>query len=136
MKIKTCVICGREFEAVYGQEKVCSDACKREKDAIWRKKYIDSLGYAECKQCHEVFKKLNAKQKFCSPHCAAVHAHKFSHKTKAERDQMAGAEAPKPVRRKDGKTLAQICAEAEAAHMTYGRYTALLYMKSQKGVAG
>lgn len=37
--LKTCIICGREFESRYYQQKTCSDACGKARENQRRKQY-------------------------------------------------------------------------------------------------
>ncbi len=76
--IKTCQICGRQFETIPNghNAKVCSDQCR----AIKRQRYnhayhklcLSRRSKNICSVCGKSFDDTNRRHRFCSPECRAI----------------------------------------------------------------
>lgn len=67
--IKTCEICGKEFDAKDRRMLTCSEECKKERI---RRKYAKPKREAVCPNCGKEFQTARDYQIYCSPKCCNI----------------------------------------------------------------
>jgi len=85
MIVKTCPVCGENFNATYENRKYCSQNCRKQKvKENSRERYREIHGKLETKQCAhcgEAFLPKNGNQIYCSYKCKCIVANKRNRKT-------------------------------------------------------
>ena len=147
--LKTCAVCGCEFESSYPQAKCCGEECRRKHklqlNAQWNKahykphpkpprtsspkKQKPPEQQRTCAHCGQQFTvtPLQWRKRFCSDKCR--NAHNYPIQLERQRDYQrrkqleAAAEKAKYIEINSRRThLDDVAAEAKAAGQTYGQY--------------
>ena len=105
LEMKKCVVCGKEFMPIRGNQVVCCEDCRRERDRELQKQWQENnKGNMNKKTAQEMPKKEKRKTE------------------KPERTE------PKSNHEK----IAEIAIEARKQGMSYGQYVALMHMKGEQ----
>lgn len=131
MGIRTCVICGAEFQSKNARKKTCSVECSRklnhESQRAWRQSKKTPI-MKVCPVCGKEFETAYATKKYCGVECATVANRAMARE--AERRKYWQEKGQKKKSKKKGETkpkenhIAEINQAARDKNMSYGIYKA------------
>lgn len=143
--IKICVLCGKPFEVDNldrnrNRRRYCSLDCA-DTAAYQRKKDYAENGKkkarnVECEICGKIFLTSHAQKVTCGPECKKERSRRLVYGwNQARREAIKNGTRPAPERNKPKQkkveTVEDIQRKAREAGMSYGQYTALLYMQKE-----
>ena len=143
--IKICVHCNKPFEVDDLDRNrnrrrycsvECSDFAKYERDRYYRLNGKKPPRNVECEICGKVFLTHLAQKVTCSPECKKERSRRLSYGwNRARREGIKNGTRPAPGRnmpkQKLVETVEEVQKKAREAGMSYGKYTAMLYMQKE-----
>ena len=143
--IKICVYCGKAFEVDdldrnRNRRKFCGIDCA-EQGAYQRKREYakngkDRARSVKCEICGKIFRTSYSQKVTCSPECKKERSRRLAYDwNRARREGILNGTRPAPgqnkPKQKRVETVEDIQRKAREAGMSYGQYTALLYMQKE-----
>ncbi len=128
-ELRICTVCGKEFVPTSSVQKMCSEACRAEQGRRQARRYNREHGKLKvCPGCGEKFHSTSTGRKYCCDACKReALLRRATQERQGARPVFRDRRPPDPPPRSKDKadwTLADICAAAREAGLTYGQYVA------------